>query len=153
MGLSKDEMLEIVRLHAAFEYASDLDATMATVSEHPLWEFHPLGIRVEGREAVSRAYELQFVHNLPFIEGSTQRTVFFGEAGLAKEAEYKIRLPSGVRTLGHALIAFTFEEGLVSSERAYLSGGFVKLLEATFADEDFFAIPGVSRLEGLSPNP
>jgi hypothetical protein len=152
VDLSKDEMLEIVRSHAAFEYASDLDATMSTVSERPLWEFHPLGIRVEGRDAVARAYELQFVHNLPFVESSTQRTVFFGEASFAREAEYKIRLPSGVRTVGHALIAFTFEEGLVSSERAYVSGGFVKLLENTF-DEEFLAIPGVSRLDAFYPQP
>jgi hypothetical protein len=46
---------EALRAHVTGELAADLDATMAPLSDHPVWLIP--GYRVEGREAVRALYE------------------------------------------------------------------------------------------------
>jgi hypothetical protein len=150
---SKDELLlELVQSHAAFERSLDLAGTMSTVSDDPVWEFHPLGIRVEGRDAVAKVYERQFIHLLPFVESGTYRNTFFSDTGMCMEGEYRVRLPSGLSSVAHALISFSFEEGRVSSERTYVSGRFVTLLVDTF-DAELRSIPGVISLSNVGAQP
>ena len=47
---------EMLRAHVAGELAGDLDATMAPLSDHPVWLIP--GYRLEGREAVRAMYEV-----------------------------------------------------------------------------------------------
>ena len=41
-------MLELGRKHAALEAARNLEELMATLVENPVYEFYPLGLRMEG---------------------------------------------------------------------------------------------------------
>jgi hypothetical protein len=61
-----------------------MDGTMATVADEPLWEFHPLGMRVEGRDAVRTIHEYQFEHILPRVTGSMVRLVGYDHLNLIK---------------------------------------------------------------------
>jgi hypothetical protein len=51
-----DGAREMLRAHVAGELAGDLDATMAPLSDHPVWLIP--GYRLAGREAVRAMYEM-----------------------------------------------------------------------------------------------
>ena len=51
-----DVAREMLRAHVTGELAGDLDATMAPLSDHPVWLVP--GYRLEGREAVRAMYEM-----------------------------------------------------------------------------------------------
>jgi hypothetical protein len=53
--MASDVAREMLRAHVAGELAGDLDATMAPLSDHPVWLIP--GYRLEGREAVRAMYE------------------------------------------------------------------------------------------------
>ena len=51
-----ERMLELGRRHAEIETAGDLEGTMATLIENPVYEFFPVGLRLEGGADVRRYY-------------------------------------------------------------------------------------------------
>jgi hypothetical protein len=145
-ALGPDRMAELLEQHARFEYAGDLEATMATVSERPLWEFHPLGLRAEGRDAVRVAYEYQFERIFPNIIETSRRLQSSGERGIVREIEMRIRLQDGSEAEGFCIIAMEFEpNGLITSERSYGSGAIADLFVSCFTDP-IWSLPGVTRL-------
>ena len=65
--MASDVAREMLRAHVAGELAGDLDATMAPLSDHPVWLIP--GYRVEGREAVRAWYELALkVQPVEYVE-------------------------------------------------------------------------------------
>jgi hypothetical protein len=146
--LTPERMLALMEQHARHEYASDIEATMATVSDNPVWEFHPLGLRAEGRDAVRAVYELEFAHIFPNTIGSTLRLGCFTERGLLRELSLRLRAPDGSEVTGLAVIAMEFESnGLICAERAYASGAEVDLIAACFP-ESIWTVPGITRFTG-----
>lgn len=141
-------MLALMNHHAGCEYERDLDGVMATVSGEPMWEFHPLGLRIEGRAAVQEMYEHLLDGLLPFIVGSAPRVVGYDDGILIREASYRIRHPDGGEVTGQSAIVFEFaSDGLLLSERVYASGALVNLVESCFP-ESFRSRPGVIRTGG-----
>lgn len=55
MELSK-RIEEIVKLHGDAEVEGDLEALMATLGEHPVYDVDAMNMHVEGREAVRAMY-------------------------------------------------------------------------------------------------
>jgi steroid delta-isomerase-like uncharacterized protein len=54
--MTRDEMIQIHDTHVAAEHAHDHEAAAATYNEDGYYEYVPLGIRFEGREAVALNY-------------------------------------------------------------------------------------------------
>ena len=50
--------------HATAEAEGDLDATMATLVEVPVYEFWPIGRKMVGRDAVLRLLETWFLMSI-----------------------------------------------------------------------------------------
>ena len=130
--------------HGRAEYDGDIDAVMATVGADPVWEFHPLGVRITGRDAVRAAYEVQLRHLVPRIAGSRVRTLNHGPGTYTREAEYEVRLPDGSSAWGQGITVYEFDrDGLMTAERIYGSGALVPLVERCFP-------PDVLRLTGVT---
>jgi hypothetical protein len=139
--LTHEKMLELLQTHSSREYARDLDGTMATVGPDPLWEFHPLGLRLTTRDAVREAYRLQFEHLFPHLAGATERTRAYGDDFIV--AEQVIRLDQEGRQSDSCMTALlAFDDRYVTSERVYVSGPLTDVLERAF-DGAFRELPGV----------
>lgn len=54
---NRDRMLELGRRHAEVETRGDIDATMETLVEEPVYEFFPVRGRLVGADGVRRYYE------------------------------------------------------------------------------------------------
>ena len=56
-GWTVEDMHELGTRHAALEAKGDLEATMATLVDEPVYEFWPLGLSMKGEAPVRRYYE------------------------------------------------------------------------------------------------
>ncbi|PPJ08904.1 hypothetical protein C5E44_28480, partial [Nocardia nova] len=54
--LSLAQMEELLAIHEMAEFNVDLDATMATLVDNPVYELPTLGWHIEGQEAVRETY-------------------------------------------------------------------------------------------------
>jgi hypothetical protein len=146
--LTPERMLTLMEQHGRYEYASDIEGTMATVGDDPVWEFHPLGLRAAGRDAVRAVYELEFEYIFPRTVKSSLRLGCFTERGLLRELNLRLRAPDGSEVPGLVIIAMEFQpDGRISSERAYASGAEVDLIASCFP-ESIWSMPGISRFAG-----
>ena len=139
--LTHEKMAGILEAHASREYARDLDGTMATVGSDPIWEFHPLGLRLTGRDAVREAYRLQLAHHLPHQVGGTQRPRAYGDDLVRSEQVVRLDF-EGDQVDAHMAALLAFDDGCVTSERVYVSGRLKDVLERAFGGA-FRELPGV----------
>jgi len=55
--MATDEMRQLVQKHADLETKLDLDGVLATLVEHPVYEFHPARLRLEGKDNIREFYQ------------------------------------------------------------------------------------------------
>jgi hypothetical protein len=130
--------------HAEAELARDLDATMATLSANPAYEFVAVGWRVDGRAAVREAYRRLFAGHMDRVVSSTARMVAVAPNALCRESYIVARARGGSVTC-QSMAVVTFEGDLISGERVY-SGPFMAELMQGDLGADFEEVPGVSRI-------
>jgi hypothetical protein len=144
--LTPQRMWELLATHGRLEYESDIEGVMSTIGADPLWEFHPLGLRVQDRDAIRLLYECQFEHILPRLGSAVHRTVSYGERCMVRESSFAIRMPDGSAGSGIAVAILEFEDsGLIRSERGYASGDMNTLVDLFFP-ESMWDLPGASRI-------
>lgn len=78
-------------LHAEVETAGRMRETMDTLVEHPVYDFFPVGLRLEGRESVRAYYEHLFAHFLPFVESTELIGEWVNEEALVQEYVVHLR--------------------------------------------------------------
>ena len=130
-----ERMHELGTKHAKLEADCDIEGTMATVVENPVYEFHPAGVRLEGREQVRRYYEHLLTHFIPKTRGVTLTEEWVSAASIAQEYEITLEIEGGLET--HRVIGILFAEGeLLGGERIHSSERCARLMlgEALFAE-------------------
>jgi hypothetical protein len=143
--LTPERMLELAQLHDRLERENSLDDLMETISDDPYWEIYPLGMRIDGRDAVREYYPFTIQGIIPRIASSTRRVTAYGDRTIFRESTYRIRQPDGQEADAQAVIVFEFEDdGSCISERVYASGAMVQLLEETLIT--LWSKPGFSRI-------
>lgn len=147
-NLTRDEMLAVMAQHDEGEMNQDVEATMATVAPAPFYEFQPMGMYIETRDALTEMYRRVLPTQSDSIKGAVRKHFWFNDDGYAVEWEFDIVDLIGVPRKSHVITVFDFEDGLVKGERVFLSPEH----SAVFADalgKDFFSLPGV-RMESPS---
>lgn len=149
--LTLAEMEELLAAHEMAEFNINLDATVATLVENPVYELPSLGWRIEGQEAVRETYKRLLhggdVHNL----WADKRVHATSATSLAREAYVYIDTPEG-RVTGQYFVAMDFAGDTIAGERMYMDAAFVKAANDILGP-DFGDIPGVTRLEDAVPAP
>jgi hypothetical protein len=117
-----DAMVAVALAHAAAEAAGDLEQTMATLDDDPVYELQPRGVVLRGRDAARRYYEHFFANVMPRVTGYDLRSEWITDDGLLQE--YTLYVDDlGPRAAGHSIIGIlTFgADGKLSGERIYAS--------------------------------
>ena len=125
--------------HAAAEAAGDLDETMATLDDDPVYELLPRGVVLRGRDVARRYYEHFFANVMPRVTGFDLRSEWITDEGVLQE--YTLYVDGlGAPGTGHSIIGIlTFGEGeKLSGERIYASDA---LLEFMFGPVLAEAVP------------
>jgi hypothetical protein len=117
-----DAMVAVALAHAAAEAAGDLDETMATLDDDPVYELLPRGVVLRGRDAARRYYEHFFANVMPRVTGFDLRSEWVTDEGVLQE--YTLYVDGlGDAGTGHSIIGIlTFgTDGKLSGERLYAS--------------------------------
>jgi hypothetical protein len=123
-----DTMIATAHAHAAAEDAGDIDATMATLDDDPVYELLPMGVRMRGREAAFQYYQHFFATCRPMITGYQLRSEWVTDEGVGQE--YQVTVDSGAGPQRYDIIGIlTFgSNGRLSGERIYASDELLKIL-------------------------
>jgi hypothetical protein len=123
-----ERMLELGRVHAELEAKCDITGTLATMVEHPVYEFYPAGLRMEGADKVRRYYE----HLLNVFVPNTSATLIDEWVSVRSVAqEYEIVVdPSGAAEAHRVIGILYLAEGteLLGGERVYASEKCARLM-------------------------
>jgi hypothetical protein len=132
-----EQMLELGTRHATLEAEGDLDGTMATLVENPVYEFWPAGKRMTGREAVRRYYAHLIDDFMPIQQSYQMVAETVSAEALAQE--YAIELkgengPDRYRVLG-VLVRSEDHPELLQGERIWGSDAFLRRMIGPIWDE------------------
>lgn len=145
------QMEELLALHEKAEFDMDLDATMDTLVDNPVYELPALGWRIEGRPAVYETYKR-------LLPGGDERNLWadkrvhaVSEFELCREAYVYFDTDEGRKT-GLYVAIIAFEGDKILGERMYMDSTYAKAMAEILGD-DFGDIPGVYRLADVVPAP
>jgi hypothetical protein len=150
-NMTLDEMEALLARHEEAEFALDLDATMATLGDNPVYELPALGWHIEGQEAVREMYRRMLPGGEDLNMWAEKRVHALDDSSLCREAYVYWDGPDG-RTTGRYMAVIAFEDDRIAGERLYMCDRFA-IAMAGVLGADFGDVPGVSRLEDRSPAP
>ena len=136
-GWTAEMMQKVGTHHATVEGEGDLDATMATLVDEPVYEFWPMGRKMVGRDRVRRYYEHLINDFIPSQIGYTMIEETLSPSALAQEYIIEIHGPDGPeshRVLG-VLYAAMDSPGLLGGERIWGSEAFLRQMIGPIWDE------------------
>ena len=131
-----DAMVAVALAHAAAEAAGDLEQTMATLDDDPVYELLPRGVMLRGRDAARRYYEHFFAKVMPRVTGFDLRSEWVTDEGVLQE--YTLFVDGlGAPGVGHSIIGIlTFgADGKLSGERLYASDALLEFMFGPLLDE------------------
>ena len=128
MAKSIAELTKIAHAHAAAEANGDLDATMATLEAEPVYDFHPVGLRMKGAKLTRRYYEHFFESVGPRIAGFQLLGEWVNELGVLQEYTVRYRYDDGREREFYIMGLLTFGREKLTGERLYADTEFLGLL-------------------------
>jgi len=134
---TNEMMQEVGTRHATLEGAGDLDGTMATLVEVPVYEFWPMGKKMVGGDRVRRYYEHLIKDFIPNQIDYTLIEETLSPGALSQEYVIRINGPNGPeshRVLG-VLYAAKDSPGLLGGERIWGSEEFLRQMIGPIWDE------------------
>jgi hypothetical protein len=132
-GAERDAMVAVAHAHAAAEAAGDLEATMATLDDDPVYELQPMGVALRGRDTAREYYEHFFANVMPMMTSYRLRSEWVTDEGVGQEYELFVAGPDGPRR--HAIIGIlTFGAGALSGERIYAGDELLQLFFGPLLD-------------------
>ncbi|MET9214725.1 MULTISPECIES: hypothetical protein [unclassified Nocardia] len=145
------EMEALLAVHEAAEFELDLDATMETLVENPIYELPTLGWHIEGRAAVRETYQRMLPGGEKRNIWADKRVHAISENTLCREAYVYFDTDEGRKT-GRYIAVIVFSGNRILGERMFMDSTFAKAMTEILGP-DFGDVPGVSRLEDMSPPP
>lgn len=150
--LTLQEMEKLLAIHETAEFNLDIDGTMATLVENPVYELPALNWYIEGWDAVTELYRRLLhggdVRNI----WAEKRTHAITDGSLCREAYVYVDTDEGVRVTGRYNVVMDFEGDKISGERMFMDATFAKAMSEILGP-DFGDVPGVSPLDEKSPPP
>ncbi|HEY8216401.1 MAG TPA: nuclear transport factor 2 family protein [Acidimicrobiia bacterium] len=135
-GSEREAMVAVALAHAAAEADRDIEATMGTLDDDPVYELQPMGRMLRGRDSARAYYEHFFAECQPRISDYELRSEWITDEGVLQE--YTLQIAGGDGTTSrHAIIGIlTFGTGgKLSGERIYASDDLLRLMFGPVLDQ------------------
>jgi hypothetical protein len=125
----REAMIAVAHAHAAAEAEGDIEQTMATLDDDPLYELQPIGLSLRGRASARKYYEHFFAECMPRVSGYDLRSEWVTDEGLGQE--YVLHLDNGNGGVTHhpiiGILIFG-RDGKLSGERIYASDELLRIM-------------------------
>lgn len=150
--LTLEQMEELLAIHEEAEFNLDIDGTMATLVEVPVFELPPLNLHIEGYDAVKELYTRMLHGGTVRNFWADKRTHAVADNSLIREAWIYYDNDEGVRCTGSYNTVMEFEGNKILGERMFMDAGYAKAL-STVLGPDILDVPGISPLDQKHPAP
>jgi hypothetical protein len=131
---SRDAQLAGARAHAAAEAAGDLASTLGTLVDNPRFELLPIGVVLEGPDAIRDYYEHFFAHFQQLVAGFSLRGEWVTDEGLGQEYQIQVDTATGRRRFDVIGILLFGENGRLAGERIYASDELFRMMVGPVLD-------------------
>ncbi|WP_035791502.1 hypothetical protein [Kitasatospora mediocidica] len=132
--MSVEEMRELVRAHALCETRMDVQATLDTLVEYPVYEFHPARLRIEGREKVERFYREHFDTFFPLIDSHEAVGECWDENSACLEYDLRLKAPYASQVY-RITVVLTREGRRLTGERFHVAEDLARLMAGASYDD------------------
>lgn len=129
-GLSMEELRALAARRFAAVGSGDIEATMALLVDEPVFDLHPVGLRLEGQSAV-RLYYARFFAVCHGTLSAEPLATYFADDAIVCELALTHQPPSGPREPYQLLAIMETEAGRFKGERLY---GDERLFRIMFGD-------------------
>ena len=150
--LTLQQMEELLAVHEEAEFNMDLDATLVTLVDNPVYELPSIGWHIEGKEAVRETYVRMMAGSDIKNVWADKRTHAISDTELCREAYVYFDTAGGRRVTGQYFVIIEFADGKILGERMYMDTSFATAMTEILGP-DFGDIPGVSKLADVVPQP
>lgn len=128
--MDPQRVLELCRQHAAAEGEGDVEATLATLNDDPVFEFYPMKLKIAGRDKVERFYREQYNEFATRVVGYEVLSEWTNEYAALQEYVIDLTEDDGSTTKYFVMSMMPGDDttGLLTGERLYCDDGFVRAL-------------------------
>jgi hypothetical protein len=127
-------MIELGHRHAQLEADKKLEPLMETMVDEPVYEFHPLGMKMRGGDRVKRYYTQFIAMFMQTIVGYELLGEWANEDAVVQEYDITLDVGDGPET--HRVIGILFAQGeLLGGERVYASERICRMMLGDLFDE------------------
>lgn len=113
--------------HIFVESHDDMEATLATLIDEPVYELYPMGLRMRGKPLVRRYYEHFFGEVRRHVIDYVVHGYCYGETSLTVEVTVTWRYDDGRVRHFRNLTVLPYAEGGITGERMYAEDEFFRL--------------------------
>lgn len=121
-------MLEAAREHATAEAMLDMDRTLATLVEEPVFEFFPAGLTLRGRALIETFYRERYATFASSVVGFELHGEWANGDTAIQEYGVDVKGPNGTQRFRVVSMTPVREDGLLFGERLYCDVGFLHAL-------------------------
>ncbi len=149
--LGPDGMRKLIDEHSSFEQAHDWKATLATMVDHPFYEFFPYRLRISGPDAVTAMWIRIFrpgqgiihCYDQAFsVPGSMHLQEYVSDDSIIHLMGSSFVTEDGETRTSSQIVRYAFEGDRMLSETLFLDRSVTPYFDAVF-DGEFRSLPGV----------
>jgi len=125
--MTNDKMRKLVQKHMECETNLDLEGVLETLVDHPVYEFYPLRLKLEGKENIRKFYREHFDDFFPKIKSHKLINEWWGPETVCMEYDLWLNEPALDRA-HRILVVLTAKGLLLNGERFYAEEELVRLM-------------------------
>lgn len=125
--MTTDKMRKLVHNHMECETNLDLEGILATFVDHPVYEFFPLRLKLEGKENVRKFYREHLDTFFPKIKSNKLINEWWGPEAVCMEYDLWLKEPAPDKAY-RILVVLTAKDGLLNGERFYADEELVRFM-------------------------
>jgi len=134
VSMPRERMVQLGMEHELCEFSADMEGLIATLVDVPVYELHPRGVRITGRDAVRAFYSKtipifqQFDEREKEVKTRKVLSLAFGESHVACEVESDFTFPNGISKRVQFLAVVEYRDDAIYGERVYSDAEFAKVM-------------------------
>ena len=126
--MTEERMRVLVQKHIDMETNVDVEGTLATLVDHPVYEFYPLRLKLVGKENIRRFYREHFNTFFPKLQSNEQINAWYGTHTACLEYVLYFKPPLDPKRAYRIAIVLTEKDSLLLGERFFAEEELVRLM-------------------------
>lgn len=126
--MTEERMRALVQKHIEMETNTDVEGTLETLVDHPVYEFYPLRLKLTGKENIRQFYREHFDVFFPKIQSNEQINAWWGSHTACLEFDLYFKPPLDPKRAYRIVIVLTEKDGLLLGERFFAEEELVRLM-------------------------